>query len=97
MALVWQMVTRAFDSALAKPGFGRTRFFTRYARSIAPWFHPPRWVFNIFLNAFLDQACSRPSPKSLVRVECISMWRACMARQLEFLLFEKAPGHVLLI
>jgi hypothetical protein len=35
---------------------GRTRFFTRYARSIAPWFHPPRWLFNIFLNAFLDQA-----------------------------------------
>lgn len=38
-------------------GLGRTRFFTRYVRNIAPQFHPPHWLFNIFLNAFLDQAC----------------------------------------
>lgn len=36
-------------------GFGKTRFFTRYVRNIAPQFHPPRWLFNIFLNQFLDQ------------------------------------------
>ncbi|CAK0757071.1 hypothetical protein CVIRNUC_002509 [Coccomyxa viridis] len=36
-------------------GFGKTRFFTRYARNIAPWFHPPHWLFNIVLNQFLDQ------------------------------------------
>ncbi|BDA43850.1 Protein TIC 55, chloroplastic [Coccomyxa sp. Obi] len=36
-------------------GLGRTRFFTRYVRNIAPQFHPPHWLFNIFLNAFLDQ------------------------------------------
>ena len=40
-------------------GFGKTRFFTRYARNIAPWFHPPHWLFNIVLNQFLDQV--RPS------------------------------------
>ena len=27
----------------------------RYARSIAPKFHPPRWLFSIALNRFLDQ------------------------------------------
>lgn len=37
-------------------GVGRTRFFTRYVRNIAPQLHPPHWLFNIFLNAFLDQA-----------------------------------------
>ncbi|KAK9838314.1 hypothetical protein WJX81_004064 [Elliptochloris bilobata] len=36
-------------------GLGRTRFFLRYARSIAPWFHPPRWLFHILINGFLDQ------------------------------------------
>ncbi|EIE25663.1 ISP domain-containing protein [Coccomyxa subellipsoidea C-169] len=46
-------------------GVGRTRFFTRYVRNIAPQLHPPHWLFNIFLNAFLDQAgpfsCSIPA------------------------------------
>ena len=36
-------------------GVGRTRFFSRYSRSIAPRLHPPRWLFNLALNDFLDQ------------------------------------------
>ncbi len=39
-----------------RAGIGRTRFFLRYARSIAPWLHPPGWLFDILINAFLDQA-----------------------------------------
>jgi hypothetical protein len=42
-----------------RAGIGRTRFFLRYARSIAPWLHPPGWLFDILINAFLDQARMR--------------------------------------
>jgi hypothetical protein len=42
-------------------GFGRTRMFIRYARSIAPWFHPPRWLFSIGANYFVDQVALDPS------------------------------------
>ncbi|KAK9804097.1 hypothetical protein WJX73_007161 [Symbiochloris irregularis] len=36
-------------------GIGRSRLLIRYARSIAPWFKAPRWLFSMFLNGFLDQ------------------------------------------
>ena len=45
---------------LLTAGFGRTRMFIRYARSIAPWFHPPRWLFSIGANYFVDQVCPGP-------------------------------------
>lgn len=40
---------------------GKCRLFVRYARNIAPWFHPPGWAFNIILNNFLDQARFDPA------------------------------------
>ena len=36
-------------------GFGRTRFFSRAARNVVPWLHPPRWLFGMNLNSFVDQ------------------------------------------
>jgi len=53
-----------------RAGIGRTRFFLRYARSIAPWLHPPGWLFDILINAFLDQArtaLARPLLQPLCR------------------------------
>ncbi|KAK9814291.1 hypothetical protein WJX72_003521 [[Myrmecia] bisecta] len=48
--------TRFIAGFYAMPiGTGRTRFFTRYARNIAPKIHPPRWLIHIALNSFVDQ------------------------------------------
>ncbi|KAL0049294.1 hypothetical protein WJX82_010688 [Trebouxia sp. C0006] len=40
---------------LLPAGFGKTRFMSRYVRSIAPKVHPPRWLVSIALNRFVDQ------------------------------------------
>lgn len=45
-------------------GFGRSRFFSRAVRKALPWLHPPRWLFAISTNAFVDQVlllCTNPS------------------------------------
>ena len=49
----------AINPSAAPAGLGRTRFFLRYARSVAPWLHPPRWLFHVLINGFLDQARRR--------------------------------------
>ena len=50
-------LSMAVNPSAAPAGLGRTRFFLRYARSVAPWLHPPRWLFHVLINGFLDQAC----------------------------------------
>ena len=44
-------------------GFGRTRFISRYCRSLLPWLPVPRWFLALGLNSFLDQVRLRPWPQ----------------------------------
>lgn len=67
MHRMWQAGRQALMQAdLLTAGFGRTRMFIRYARSIAPWLHPPRWLFSIGANYFVDQVCPDAQAWSLV-------------------------------